>query len=45
LAWIGYLIGALILIILVVIGGKYLKARKSSPGKGLAGRVARLEKP
>jgi hypothetical protein len=45
LAWIGYLIGALILVILVIIGGKYLKARTPKGSTGLAGRVAKLEKP
>lgn len=46
LAWIGYLIGALILVILVIIGGKYLKARNSqSAPMGLTSRVAKIEKP
>ena len=43
LAWIGYVIGAIVLIILVIIGGKYMKSKTPSKAVGLAGRVAKIE--
>ena len=43
LAWIGYLLGAIVLIVLVIVGGKYMKSRGRSSG-GLTGRVAKLER-
>jgi len=41
-AWLGYLIGAIVLIILVIVGGKYLKSKKSEDG--FAKRLASAEK-
>ena len=42
LAWLGYLFGAIVLIVLVIVGGKYMKSRGRS-SSGLTGRLAKLE--
>jgi hypothetical protein len=41
-SWIGYLLGALVLIILVIVGGRYFKAKK--PEDAFAKRLASAEK-
>ncbi len=41
-SWIGYLIGAIILVILVIVGGRYIKARK--PEDSFAKRVESAER-
>jgi hypothetical protein len=43
LAWIGWLIGVLVVIILVIVGGRYLKTRKQK-GNPFKKRVAEAEK-
>jgi len=45
-AWVGYLIGAIILIVLVIIGGRYIKTRKKGKGQVdiLKRKVSEVEK-
>lgn len=46
LAWLGYMIGLIVVFVLVIIGGRYLKARKKSKDEDpLNKQVKKLERP
>lgn len=46
LAWLGYLIGAVVLIVLIIVGGRYWKARSNAKATNVIdSKIKKLEKP